>query len=209
MTQYKKPKFYVVWHGRHPGVYASWAEASAQIHGFPGAKHRAYPTLAAAAAAFAQPFVALEKAFPETVDPVSPANIDWAAIAVDAACSGVPGPLEYRGVDLAGRVELFHVGPLEDGTNNIGEFLALVHALALLKNQDRPGVRIYTDSRTAISWLAAKKCRTKQPRTERNGRIFELIARAEKWLATNAVTNPVTKWETESWGEIPADFGRK
>ena len=209
MTQHKKPKFYVVWQGRRPGVYFNWTDASQQIHGYAGAKHRAYPTLAAAEAAFALPFVALEKAIPETAGTVSRVNIDWAAMAVDAACSGVPGPMEYRGVDLASREELFHAGPLEDGTNNIGEFLALVHALAMLKKQGRPDVRIYTDSRTAMSWLAAKKCRTKQPRTERNGRIFELIARAEKWLAANGVTNPVTKWETESWGEIPADFGRK
>ncbi len=208
MSKYKRPKFYVVWEGRRPGIYTDWGKAEEQIHGYAGARHRAYTTLAEAEAAFAKPYLAREKVFPAVAAPSS-SSIDPAAIAVDAACSGVPGPMEYRGVDLASRQELFHIGPLEDGTNNIGEFLALAHALAFLKKQDRPGVRIYTDSRTALSWLHAKKCRTKQPRTERNGRIFELIARAEAWLAANPVTNPVTKWETESWGEIPADFGRK
>ena len=208
LSQPKKPKFYVVWEGRRPGVYTTWAEASEQIHGYAGAIHRAYPTRAAAEAAFARPFVPLEKALPAALSP-SAAEFDRTAIAVDAACSGVPGPMEYRGVDIASGRELFRVGPLDDGTNNIGEFLALVHALALLKQQHRPDVRIYSDSLTALSWLRAKQCRTKQPRTARNSRIFDLIARAEAWLGENPVTNPVTKWETESWGEIPADFGRK
>jgi ribonuclease HI len=210
VTKHKKPKFYVVWEGRRPGVYTNWTEAEEQIHGYAGARHRAYPTRADAEAAFAHPYVPLRQSIPAAVSaPSPPSAIDWTAIAVDAACSGVPGPMEYRGVDMANGKELFRVGPLEDGTNNIGEFLAIVHALALLKKQDRPGVRIYSDSVTALSWLRAKKCRTKQPRTERNGHIFELIARAEAWLSANPVTNPVTKWETESWGEIPADFGRK
>ena len=37
-----------------------------------------------------------------------------------------------RQVHIASRQEVFHFGPTK-GTNNIGEFLAIVHGLALLK----------------------------------------------------------------------------
>lgn len=145
-----------------------------------------------------------EKATPSNISE----NIITESIAVDAACSGNPGLLEYRGVYVADGIEIFHVGPLEDGTNNIGEFLAIVHALALLKN-DNKNTPIYSDSVNAIKWVARKKCNTKLERTERNRPIFELIERAEKWLKTNSYSNPIIKWETADWGEIPADFGRK
>jgi ribonuclease HI len=39
--------------------------------------------------------------------------------------------------------------------------------------------------------------------------VFELIKRAEEWLSTNSYVNHILKWETEQWGENPADFGRK
>lgn len=116
--------------------------------------------------------------------------------------------MEYRGVYVADNREIFHVGPLEDGTNNIGEFLAIVHALALLKKSGKK-IPVYSDSVNAIKWVAKKKCNTKQAQSERNKLLFELIARAEKWLRENSHTNPVLKWETKLWGEIPADFGRK
>ena len=63
--------------------------------------------------------------------------------------------------------------------------------------------------RNAQLWIKGGKCKTKLAPTRRNEKIFELIDRAEKWLAVNKVTNPILKWETEAWGEIPADFGRK
>jgi len=127
---------------------------------------------------------------------------------VDAACSGNPGRMEYRGVYVADGVELFHVGPLEDATNNIGEFLAIVHALAMLKKSGKK-IPVYSDSVNAIKWIDRKKCNTKLERSERNMPVFELIERAEKWLRTNTYDNPILKWETKQWGEIPADFGRK
>ena len=128
-------------------------------------------------------------------------------MAVDAACSGNPGKMEYRGVHLPSFQQVFHFGPLY-GTNNIGEFLAIVHALALLKQKgiDMP---VYSDSRNAIAWVKQKKCKTKLPRNAKSEPIFQLIDRAERWLHDNTYPTPVLKWETEQWGEIPADFGRK
>ncbi|HQP77247.1 MAG TPA: ribonuclease H, partial [Saprospiraceae bacterium] len=131
------------------------------------------------------------------------------SISVDAACSGNPGMMEYRGVMTDTGKEIFHLGPLRDGTNNIGEFLALVHVLALLKQKGREDIPIYSDSKIAIGWIKKGKANTKLEHTGHNEPIFQLIQRAERWLANNSFANPILKWETDSWGEIPADFGRK
>ena len=136
-------------------------------------------------------------------------GVDMNSLSVDAACSGNPGKLEYRGVFTSDAAEIFRQGPFQDGTNNIGEFLAIVHALALLKKKGDGERCIYTDSRTAMSWVRKKKANTQLKRTRRNATVFELIQRAEDWLKSNSYTNPILKWDTENWGEIPADFGRK
>ena len=142
----------------------------------------------------------------DTVLPL-PMEVEADAIAVDAACSGNPGPMEYRGVDLRTGQELFHFGPIQ-GTNNIGEFLAIVHALALQKIEGATRT-IYSDSRTAIIWVSKKHCKTTLPGTPENAYLYNVIARAEQWLRMNSYPNKLLKWETERWGEVPADFGRK
>jgi ribonuclease HI len=131
------------------------------------------------------------------------------AIAVDAACSGNPGIMEYRGVDMNTRKQIFHQGPFPDATNNIGEFLALVHALALLKKLGLDNTTIYTDSITAMAWVRNKKAKTKMQPTPKNTELIDLVLRAENWLHTNTYKNPILKWDTVALGEIPADFGRK
>ena len=130
------------------------------------------------------------------------------SIAVDAASSGNPGIMEYQGVDTRTKKRLFKQGPFPEGTNNIGEFLAIVHGLAFLKERSSDRV-LYSDSRTAISWVRKKRCNTKLEPNARNKSLFELIGRAERWLETNSYSTPIVKWETAAWGEIPADFGRK
>ncbi|MBQ7421544.1 MAG: ribonuclease H [Prevotella sp.] len=130
------------------------------------------------------------------------------AWAVDAACSGNPGPMEYRCIDLATGAQVFHFGPIH-GTNNIGEFLAIVHALALM---DKHGIKdkvLYSDSYNAILWVNKKRCKTKLERNEKTKELYEIIARAETWLRGHQIYTPIIKWETSKWGEIPADFGRK
>lgn len=136
-----------------------------------------------------------------------PENFDMNCLAVDAACSGNPGPMEYRGVYLLTGQEVFHFGPVY-GTNNIGEFLAIVHALALMK-QKNISMPVYSDSRNALSWVKQKKCKTKLERTPQTEKLFQMIERAEIWLKENKYTTPLLKWETDRWGEVPADFGRK
>ncbi len=142
----------------------------------------------------------------DTVLPL-PLGVRADAWAVDAACSGNPGPMEYRGIDLATGEQVFHFGPVH-GTNNIGEFLAIVHALALME-QCGLHKTIYSDSYNAILWVNKRKCKTKLERNAKTEQLFQVIARAERWLATHRFTNPIMKWETKQWGEVPADFGRK
>lgn len=143
----------------------------------------------------------------DTVLPLPP-EVEADALAVDAACSGNPGQMEYRGVYLATGQEVFHYGPVY-GTNNIGEFLAIVHGLALLKQRGRK-MTVYTDSRNALLWVKARKCRTTLARNARTEALYRLIERAENWLRANGCAGiPLKKWETSKWGEIPADFGRK
>lgn len=115
--------------------------------------------------------------------------------------------MEYQGIDLQTGERIFHFGPVY-GTNNIGEFLAIVHALALMEQK---GVRktIYSDSYTAITWVKKKHCKTQLERNEQTRELYEVIARAENWLRTHAIQTPILQWDTRKYGDIPADFGRK
>lgn len=204
----KGNKYYVVWVGNKPGIYDNWQDCQKQIKGFPQAKYKSFKSLSEAKAAFTEGYQAVKS--PRLIQtPKDTGSIEWKSIAVDAACSGNPGIMEYRGVDTKSGREIFHQGPFADGTNNIGEFLALVHALAYLKKKGLGKYPIYTDSRTALSWLKNKKIKTTLKRTSKNAVLFELMDRALLWLDKNKYENPIIKWETERWGEIPADFGRK
>lgn len=212
-----KKKFYVVWNGVNPGIYDDWTDCKLQVQGFEGAKYKSFETHPEAVEAYEKGyFDYLKKASSTkaatklTMDSFSADKTPpvWNSIAVDAACSGNPGDMEYRGVYIATGQELFHIGPLKKGTNNVGEFLALVHGLALLqqKNSDLP---VYSDSMNAIKWVKNKKAKTLLERVPENEQIFDLISRAEKWLKTHTYKNQILKWNTSEWGEIPADFGRK
>ncbi|THH39902.1 ribonuclease H1 domain-containing protein [Neolewinella litorea] len=217
-----KKKFYVIWMGHVPGVYTEWDKAKQQIDGYKGAKFKSFPDRAQAEAAFRNGYATyLNQALPAAPGgtrhprsrPASSAfpttdTIISRSISVDAACSGNPGRMEYQGVTTSGKERLFHRAfPL--GTNNIGEFLALVHALAFLQKQQQPDLPIYTDSKIAMGWIRKGKCKTTLPRNKKTAELHEMIDRAEAWLKGNKITNPVYKWKTEVWGEIPADFGRK
>lgn len=212
-----KQKFYVVWEGVTPGVYTSWTDCQLQIKGYEGAKYKSFDTREEAERALGtSPYAYIGKNAKKKAETSGnsshsshqlPSAVIDNSLAVDAACSGNPGPMEYRGVHIASQQEIFHFGPMK-GTNNIGEFLAIVHGLALLKQKgfDMP---IYSDSVNAINWVRQKKCKTKLPRTKETEELFLVIERAEKWLKDNTYTTRILKWETKEWGEIPADFGRK
>ncbi len=202
-------KYYVVWKGRKTGIYSSWEACKEQTDGFPKPVFKAFKTLAEAEKAFAEgtPKTDWKKIYDKPAfQPAEKKILD--SLAVDAACSGNPGVMEYRGVYTKTREEVFRKGPFPQGTNNIGEFLALVHGLALLKQQNN-NMPVFSDSQIAIGWVLNKKCKTKLEENELNTELFLLVNRAEKWLQQNTYNNKILKWDTKKWGEIPADFGRK
>ena len=203
-------KYYVVWNGRETGIYDNWELVSARWK----VLHRPYTKLfkirgcrrsfSQGSEAFLNP-----KEHPMQMifdalygSPIIP------SISVDGACNGKTKQAEYQGVDTKSKQRIFHKGPFPEGTNNIMEFLALVHALSYCKRHHLD-VPIYSDSVTAIKWVKTKKARSKMSLNPQNAPLFALIERAEKWLKNNTYTNQILKWETQTWGEIPADFGRK
>lgn len=209
-----KQKYYTVWKGHKTGVFESWSACQLQIKNYQGAQYKSFETKAMAEKAFLGLYADYIEKRKKSKAVISSKNIksigqpNLASIAVDAASSGNPGIMEYRGVDTQTKKTLFHKGPFQKGTNNVGEFLALVHGLAYLKKIKSQRL-LYTDSKTAMSWVLKKKCNTKLKSSLENQPLFELIQRAEQWLKSNTFSTKIVKWETKSWGEIPADFGRK
>lgn len=216
-------KYYVVWAGHHPGVYDNWDDCQEQIKNFPGAKFKSFPSPQAAAQAYREGIAEEDGAdlsrlldnagshrrhTPSKPHYMDNPEVDINAWAVDAACAGNPGPVEYRGVELMSGRELFRIGPLQGGTNNLGEFLAIVHALALQK-QMGISVPIYSDSVSGMAWVRNRKIKTTLTENATNAPLFNLLRRAMVWLNTNSYNQKIMKWDTPRWGEIPADFGRK
>ena len=210
----KKKKYYTVWKGHQHGVFQSWIDCKAQIHDFQGAQYKSFPTLNEAKQALQgnyKDYVGKTKKFTSNLSKEQLQKIglpNYKSISVDAASSGNPGVMEYRGVDTKSKKELFKQGPFEEGTNNIGEFLAIVHGLAYLKKHHSNDI-IYTDSKTAMSWVRKKTCNSKLQRNRKNKSTYDLVDRAIHWLKTNDYKTIIVKWETKAWGEIPVDFGRK
>ncbi|ANE46932.1 ribonuclease H [Paenibacillus swuensis] len=205
-----KSKFYVVWAGRAPGIYTSWPECQKQIHGYTGAKYKSYESEAEAKKAYAAGAGASfnKGKTKEAAGQYSMDDIDYDSLSVDVGTRGNPGPVEYKGVDTRTGEIIFAKGPIAKGTNNLGEFLAIVHGLAYLK-QMGSNKTIYSDSMNALKWVKQKAVSTTLPRDESTREIWDLVDRAERWLQTNTYTNKVLKWQTKSWGEIKADYGRK
>lgn len=139
-------------------------------------------------------------------------GVNLSAIAVDGACAGNPGRMEYRAVRVVDGAEIFHVGANVKyiGTNNIAEYLAMIHLAAILQKNNDTVTPIYTDSKNTLAWLRRGRSNTSLEATPATAPTLELLRRADAWLAANGpIRNPVLKWKTEEWGEIPADFGRK
>lgn len=209
----KKEKFYTVWKGKRPGIYTKWDDCKAAIDGYKSAEYKSFSTFEAAKKAYNGNYEDYKGKKKEETS-LSPEELlkygtpNYNSISVDAASSGNPGIMEYQGVDTKTGKVLFKQGPFPEGTNNIGEFLAIVHGLAFLKQMNSDRI-IYTDSKTAMAWVRKRNCNTQLKETPKNKELFELVRRALQWLKTNPYNTPIVKWETQAWGEIPADFGRK
>ena len=206
-------KYYVVWEGLEKGIFKSWDKCKKSIQGVKNAKYKSFDSLEVAEKAFKESYEDYKGKknnnnllFEQELLKVGMPNMN--SIAVDAACSGKPGVMYYRAVDLNTKKILFQQGPFENSTNNIGEFLALVHAIALLKQNNDPRP-VYSDSKIAINWVKQRKYKTQLAKNESNQKSFELLERAQKWLQENDYTTSILKWQTQAWGEIPADYGNK
>jgi len=216
-----KQKFYVVWAGKQPGVYSTWAECQAQTDHYTGAKYKSYESKAAADEAYKAGWKGnwgtgtasggtkeKSSSFRRTSTVETSEEIDYLSVSVDVGTRGNPGPVEYKGVDTGTGEVIFSCGPIKKGTNNLGEFLAIVHALALLKKEGS-NKTVYSDSVNAIKWVKQKNVATTLPRDASTEEIWVLVDRAVKWLQTNTYDNKLLKWQTKEWGEIKADYGRK
>ena len=215
MAKAKKKKYYVVWKGHNPGIYESWDECKRQVSGVEGAQYKAFADREEAETAFKGFYESYKGVDTTKGSGLSKEELELIgkpiipSISVDAACSGNPGILEYRGVVTKTGEEIFRRGPYHEGTVNIGEFLAIVLGLIILKKQNLT-IPIYSDSKTAIKWVKDKKINTKLKRTEKNKKLFEAVDIAVDWLKNNDYSDiPILKWRTDAWGEIPADYGRK
>lgn len=205
----KKKNFYVVWQGRKPGIYTNWDTCKAEVQGVESARYMGFATQQEAEQAWKEGWKKHYSNKNKSISrPPAQKRPQGEALTVDAACSGNPGKMEYRGVLLHNGQEVFHKGPFEEGTNNIGEFLAIVHALAY-QHRHNTRLPIYSDSANALLWVKKKKCGTKLQESPQNTELFRLIRRAELWLLNHTWDLPLYKWDTAAWGEIPADFGRK
>ena len=216
-------KYYVVWTGRHPGVYDDLNDAMEQVDDYPGASFKSYASAQEASDAFRKGTARSDRNdvgglllnaqrhnIPEAGKPdyMQFPEIDLNGWAVDAACAGNPGRMEYRGVELMTGREIFRIGPFEKSTNNIGEFLAIVHALALMANLGERHT-IYSDSVTGMSWVRNRKVKTQLKRDASTEKSFQMMERALSWLNTHSYDVKIRKWDTDRWEEVPADFGRK
>lgn len=222
-------RFYAVFAGRQPGVYDDFNDAMEQVDGFEGAVFKSYDSPQEAAEAFrrfesrsdSRQIGALlmnateHQAAPRKPDRIETKTdyfafpeIDLNGWAVDASCMGNPGVMEYRGVELMTGRELFSVGPFKKGTNNIGEFLAIVHALALMAQRGERHT-VYSDSVSGMAWVRNRKVKTQLKRDAATEPVFRMMERALVWLNTHRYDVPIRKWDTDRWGEVPADFDRK
>ncbi|SEO34194.1 ribonuclease H [Paenibacillus sp. OV219] len=223
-----KQKFYVVWLGRKPGVYTSWADCQLQTNGFDDAKFKSYESRAAADEAYQGGWKKHwgqgsagassggggnsggKSSFYKRKSPSAEeiGEIDYNSISVDVGTNGNPGPVEYKGVDTQTGEVIFAVGPISKGTNNLGEFLAIVHGLAHLKKLGS-NKTVYSDSVNALKWVREKAVSSTLVRDDSTTEIWLMVDRAIRWLQTNTYSNKVLKWHTKQWGEIKADYGRK
>lgn len=211
-----KSKYYVVWEGKVPGVYTSWPDCQRQVDNYKDAKYKSFESREEAEAAFRKGWKGIWGAgsgsgggkTKASAAAVSKTEIDYDSISVDVGTMGNPGPIEYKGVDTRTGEVIFAKGPISKGTNNLGEFLAIVHALAYLKQQNSTKT-VYSDSVNALKWVKAKAVSSTLVRDASTREVWELVERAERWLQTNRYENKVLKWDTKSWGEIKADYGRK
>lgn len=194
-------KHYTVWEGREKGVFDAWEKCKSSTDGYQGANFKSFSSYDEALEAFKKGY---ERSNENTKDS---SDFIEESVSVDSSASKAVGKVTYRGV-YTKTGEVIFERSIEMATNNIGEFLAIVHILALQVKQHRK-FPVYSDSITAISWVMGKKVNTSLAQTPETRETWDLIHRAEKWLRENVHDIEILKWDTRKLGEIRADYGNK
>ncbi len=197
-------KYYVVREGKKTWIFDSRDECQKYVLWFAGAKYKSFSSQEEARQALEG---GPEEFYNKKQWHEKDIPFEKNSIAVDAACSGNPWETEYKWIDLQSGKMIFHK-KFDLGTNNIGEFLAIVHWLVYL-NENGLDMNIYSDSKRAIKWIWDGKCKTHLKKDKNSESIFLIIKRAEEWLKNNKWKNKILKRDTANRWEIPADFGRK
>ena len=230
-----KNTHYVVWVGRKPGIYLSWAETERQTKGFSGAKFKGFPLLIQAqqalqegpdgnapSASFSAPVsMKMDSGASSASDSVQASKKPSYGrprapyLAVDAAYSHKTKLVEWRGVlvTATGQKEVFRSKPYDGGSANVGEYLAIIEGIEWIGNNMQIGsyLPIYSDSLNAQSWVRRKAHASTVSACDA---IKQMLAKADSLLQAGLYglvkkSNPIFDWKTSQWGEIPADFGRK
>lgn len=211
MSTQKKQKHYVVRAGHQTGIFDNRPACQQAVSWYTWAQYKSFTSLQDAEWAYTQWYQTFAGKDVRTVLAQKNNTIPWKipSIAVDAACSWNPGVMEYRGVDVHSGQQLFFSWPWPDATVNIGEFLAIVHALSRCQQNKHDYLCLYTDSRTALSRVHHKKIKTTLTKTPHNTQLRHAIDKALARLQQHQTSLPLIKRDTKHRWEIPADFGRK
>jgi ribonuclease HI len=214
-------KHYVVWVGNNTGVFDNWAETQKATSGAKGAKFKSFPNITEANKAFTESYELHygnsdgEKSTSGKIKVKITKKLDLKAyLTVDAAYNGKES--EWRGVmcgtDFPHEPEIFRSPVHSGGSNNIGEFLALIEGICYLLKSNQLHIPIYSDSKTALAWHRNKEHKSTVIDNKINDPVmmnkffksFDFLNGKAKEL--NYI---LEKWHTKEWGEIAADFGRK
>lgn len=204
-------KHYVVRVGHKPWIYNNRTEAKSHIDGYSGAKYKSFPTLESAQQAYEHGFVGKKGQYTDNHLRMLMSEDFEVSIATDAACPSNPWPIEYRGVCINNKKEIFSIWPLSGGSTNIAEYLGIIHGLAWMMDHSDYTI-LYSDSKIAINRVETNTFRTQIHETNENKELRDIIRRAQERLRNNPTRKQkivLKKRPTKLWGQIPADFGRK
>ncbi len=183
-------KFYGVRRGRMTGIFESWEACRAQVHHFPGAEYKAFPTREEAEAFVSPHKVNHPITRKKPPKPSSPIIEIW----VDGSCfPQANGSLRLGWGFLVKKngVEIHR-----DKGNNIphaavehrnvaGEILAILNAIQWCQSQEITNVRIYFDYQGLESW-ATGAWRAKLPFTQAYAKTVKESGITIHWVKVRA-----------------------
>lgn len=113
--------------------------------------------------------------------------------------------MAYKGFNESTNKWIFKVKYKGYCTQNVADFMAIVHALHYCKinNIDLP---IYNDNLVAIKWVKDKKVNSLLIKTKENHELFQSFENALVILKQNDFLNPILFWKKKELGNIKNPF---